>query len=90
MSKITFSESGWADYLYWQSQDKRFLKRINKLLLEIVRSGYAGTGKPEALKGELGGFWSRRIDEQNRLVYRISGPDADIEVISCRTHYGDK
>jgi toxin YoeB len=87
MSKISFSERAWQDYLYWQGQDKKVLKRINQLLQDIERNRYVGIGKPEALKGDLSGFWSRRIDEVNRLVYRVSGEF--IEVIQCKGHYDD-
>lgn len=85
MGKISFTDQAWEDYLYWQSQDKKTLKRINALLNDISRNGYTGIGKPEPLKGNLSGFWSRRIDETNRLVYRIS--DDLIEVVQCRGHY---
>lgn len=85
MSKISFSEHAWQDYLYWQGQDKKVLKRINLLLQDIERNRYVGIGKPEALRGDLSGFWSRRIDEVNRLVYRVSGEF--IEVIQCKGHY---
>ena len=88
MGKISFSESGWEDYLFWQTQDKKTLKRINQLLQDILRNGNDGIGKPESLRGDLSGFWSRRIDATNRLVYRISGDI--IEVVSCRYHYDDK
>ncbi len=86
MKKIWFDEA-WGDYLYWQAQDKKTLKRINMLLKDIERSSFAGIGKPEPLKGELSGFWSRRIDDTNRLVYRIS--NGVLEVLSCRGHYDD-
>jgi toxin YoeB len=82
--KLVFSENGWSDYQYWQSQDK---KTLNRLIEEILREPQNGTGKPEALKGNLSGKWSRRIDEQNRLVYQIVG-DA-IEIRQCRGHYDD-
>ena len=85
MGKIIFTEQAWDDYLYWQSQDKKTLRRINQLLQDISRNGYAGIGKPEPLKNDLSGYWSRRIDEVNRLVYRIS--DETIEVLQCREHY---
>ena len=88
MGKISFSESGWEDYLFWQTQNKKTLKRINQLLQDILRNGNDGIGKPESLRGDLSGFWSRRIDAANRLVYRISGDI--IEVVSCRYHYDDK
>lgn len=84
MRKVWFDEA-WEDYLYWQSQDKRTIKRINQLLQDIDRNGYSGIGKPELLKGELSGFASRRIDETNRLVYRITGDV--IEILSCKGHY---
>lgn len=87
MSKISFSEKGWGDYCYWQSQDKKTLKRVNILLQDIGRNRFNGLGKPEPLKGKLAGFWSRRIDDANRLVYKIS--DDEIEIIECKGHYGD-
>lgn len=80
-----FSEGAWDDYLYWQGQDKRTLKRVNDLLQDISRNGYAGIGKPEPLKGNFSGFWSRRIDEKNRIVYRIVGETC--EIIQCKGHY---
>lgn len=85
MSDLTFSEQAWNDYLYWQTQDKKTLKRINLLLQDISRNGYAGIGKPEPLKEDLSGFWSRRIDDCNRIVYRISGET--IQIIQCKGHY---
>lgn len=72
MKKIWFDEA-WEDYTYWQTQDKKMLKRINMLLKDIERGNFEGIGKPETLKGDLSGFWSWRIDDVNRLVYRISG-----------------
>jgi toxin YoeB len=69
--KINFTETGWLDYLYWQDQDKKTLKRINKIIQDIERNGYDGIGKPELLKGNLSGWWSRRIDDANRIVYKI-------------------
>ena len=86
MSKVWFDES-WEDYLYWQLQDKKMLKRINTLLKDIERNNFEGLGKPEPLKGELSGFWSRRIDDTHRLVYRIRG--GVLEVLSCKGHYDD-
>lgn len=77
MKKIWFEEA-WEDYLYWQSQDKKTLKRINALLKDTERSPFEGIGKPEPLKGELSGFWSRRIDETNRFVYRVENGVLDI------------
>ena len=80
-----WSDHAWEDYLYWQTQDKKILKRINQLIKDIDRNGYDGIGKPEPLKYELQGFWSRRIDDEHRLVYRIE--DNKIEILSCRLHY---
>ena len=85
MSKIAFSERAWQEYLYWQTQDKKTLKRINQLLQDVERNRYDGIGKPEPLKGNLSGYWSRRIDDTNRLVYRIT--DELIEIIQCKSHY---
>lgn len=87
MLKVWFEEA-WEDYISWQTEDKKTLKRINALLKDIERSNFDGIGKPEPLKGELSGFWSRRIDATNRLVYRIR--EGKLEILSCRTHYGDK
>ncbi|MBR0365521.1 MAG: Txe/YoeB family addiction module toxin [Clostridia bacterium] len=84
MRKI-WDDSAWADYLYWQTQDKKTLKKINELIKDIERNGNLGIGKPEPLKGNLSGLWSRRIDEYNRLVYRIR--ENMIEIVSCRNHY---
>ena len=83
----TWTEQGWNDYLYWQTQDKKTLRRINDLVKDIERNGVAnGIGKPEPLKGDLQGFWSRRIDEKNRLVYN-QAPDGASCIVSCRGHY---
>lgn len=87
MSKILFSEKAWSDYLYWQTQDRKTLKRINQLLQDIQRSPFSGIGKPEPLKGALSGLWSRRIDDCNRVVYRIT--DGFVEVVQCKSHYDD-
>ena len=82
----TWSEEGWNDYLYWQSQDRKTLKKINDLLKDIERNGPdKGIGKPEPLKGNLSEFWSRRIDEKNRLVYRVV--NNVLEIVICREHY---
>lgn len=86
MKKIWFDKA-WEDYLYWQLQDKKLLKKVNELLKDIERNQNQGIGKPEALKGDLSGWWSRRIDDVNRLVYRINGEL--IEIASCKGHYGD-
>ena len=87
--KINFTETGWKDYLFWEEQDKRVLKQINKLITDIERNGYDGIGKPEQLRTDLSGWWSRRIDEKNRLVYRIINDEA-VEISQCKGHYNDK
>jgi toxin YoeB len=84
--KIWFEEA-WKDYVCLQTQDRKTLKRINQLLDDISRGGYSGIGKPEPLKGEFSGFWSRRIDDTNRLVYRLK--DGMVEILSCKGHYDD-
>lgn len=84
MKKVWFDEA-WNDYIEWQAQDKKTLKRINNLLKDIERNSFDGIGKPEPLRGMLSGFWSRRIDETNRLVYRIKGDV--LEILSCKGHY---
>ncbi len=84
MIKI-WDDEAWEDYLYWQTQDRKTLKRINLLIQDIDRNGYSGIGKLEPLKGNMQGHWSRRVDEVNRLVYRNDG--GKIEIIQCRTHY---
>ena len=86
--EILWKEKSWLEYLYWQTQDKKTLKRINNLLKDIDRNGYNCTGKPEPLKGELSGWWSVRIDEKNRLIFKIE--NETIEILKCDTHYGDK
>ena len=87
MSKLTFTEKAFEEYLYWQMQDKKTLRRINTLLKEIARDPFNGIGKPEPLRGDLSGLWSRRIDEVNRLVYRVT--DEQIEIYQCKGHYND-
>ena len=83
--RTLWEDRAWDDYLYWQTQDKKTLKRINALVKDIKRSPFEGIGKPEPLKENLSGMWSRRIDEENRIVYYV---DADIlYIISCRGHY---
>ena len=83
--QLTFDANGWEDYTYWQTQDRRTLKRINALIREIVRDPFDGTGKPEPLKHILSGAWSRRIDGANRLVYLVT--DSHIVVLQARDHY---
>ena len=85
MNNISFSPTGCDEYLHWQMQDKKTLRRINQLLKDIRRSPFDGIGKPEPLR-YCEGYWSRRIDEKNRLVYAVSG-EGDIIVLSCRGHY---
>ncbi|MDR2570618.1 MAG: Txe/YoeB family addiction module toxin [Oscillospiraceae bacterium] len=80
-------DDAWDDYLYWQTQDKKTLKRINKLLQDIDRNGYSGIGKPEPLKHDLSGYWSVKIDEKNRIVYRIE--NGKLEIWQCGSHYRD-
>lgn len=84
-NNIIFTEKAWEEYCYWQLQDRKTLKRINLLLTDIKRNYFIGIGKPEPLKENLTGYWSRRIDETNRLVYRIR--NKQIEIIQCRGHY---
>ena len=84
MHKIWFDEA-WIDYIYWQTQDKKTLKRINNLIKDTERNPFEGIGKPEPLKGNLSGFWSHRIDDTNRFVYRINNDK--LEILSCRGHY---
>ncbi|ARU59350.1 Txe/YoeB family toxin [Oleiphilus messinensis] len=82
---LCWTDEVWDDYLFWQGQDKKTLKRINKLISDTKRSPFEGIGKPEPLKENLSGFWSRRIDETNRLVYVVE--DKALTIISCRYHY---
>ena len=82
---LSWTDEAWNSYVYWQTQDKKTLKRINKLISDVKRSPFDGIGKPESLKENLSGFWSRRIDDTNRLVYAVD--DIAITVISCRYHY---
>lgn len=83
--KISFDRNGWEDYLHWQVHDRKLLLKINGLIKECTRTPFTGTGKPEPLRGDLAGWWSRRIDQTHRLVYRVS--DAGLEIIQCRNHY---
>lgn len=87
MSNLSFTEKAFAEYLYWQMQDKKTLKRINALLKDINRNPFEGVGKPEPLKGNYQGYWSRRIDDSNRLIYTVS--DNVIEIYQCKGHYND-
>jgi toxin YoeB len=85
MNSLKFSDDAWEDYLYWQTEDKKTLRRVNALIKDIQRNGYTGIGKPEPLSGNFSGYWSRRIDAKNRLVYRIV--DGLVEIHEVRTHY---
>lgn len=85
MMRRIFTENAWCDYTYGQTQDRKTLRRINALIDDACRNGHTGIGKPEPLRGDLQGFWSRRINERDRLIYRING-DA-MEILSCRFHY---
>jgi toxin YoeB len=83
--KLAWTGEAWSDYFYWQGQDKKTLKRINKLIEEVLRSPFEGIGKPEPLKENLAGFWSRRIDHTHRLIY--AADDQYLTIIACRYHY---
>lgn len=83
--RLTWTLVAWEDYEYWQGQDKKTLRRINSLIKDCMRNPFEGIGKPEALKENLSGFWSRRIDDTHRLVYTVN--DGDLVVIACRYHY---
>jgi toxin YoeB len=83
--KIVFSKNSWEDYLSWQTEDKKMLKKINELIKDIQGTPYTGIGKPEPLKFDLSGLWSRRIDREHRLIYQVIGDD--LLIYSCRYHY---
>ena len=83
--RLVFTAESWDDYTYWISQDKKTLKKINKLIIDTLRNPFEGLGKPEPLKENYSGLWSRRIDEKNRFVYAVT--DSDINIIGCRFHY---
>lgn len=85
--RLLWEDRAWDDYLYWQTQDKKTLKRINALIKEMDRTPFEGLGKPEPLKYSLSGLWSRRIDDENRIVYFVN--DGIIHVVACRDHYAD-
>jgi toxin YoeB len=82
-----WSDKSWENYVYWQEQDKKTLKKINKLITDIERSPYEGIGKPEPLKHKLSGWWSREIDDTNRIIYRIK--NGNLEISQCKGHYND-
>jgi len=83
--KVIFHPNGWDDYLYWQRSNKKMLKKTNSLIKEILRTPYEGTGKPESLKFDLTGFWSRRIDREHRIVYGVNNDE--LHILACRYHY---
>ncbi|WP_159728664.1 Txe/YoeB family addiction module toxin [Methylosinus sp. Ce-a6] len=83
--KLVFAEQAWEDYLYWQAQDVKILERVNQLIKECLRTPFSGVGKPEPLRGDLRGWWSRRITLEHRLVYRVEGES--LLVAQCRYHY---
>ena len=89
INNVSFTLEGLEDYIFWQTQDKKTLTKINKLIADIIRNGNTGIGHPEPLKHELAGKWSRTIDDKNRLTYTIHD-DKRIEIFSCRSHHGDK
>lgn len=86
MDKV-FTDNGWKDYVYWQTEDRKTLKKIDTLLEDISRNGNEGIGKPEALRGDLAGFWIRRINDKDRLIYKID--EGTIYILACRYHHGD-
>lgn len=85
--RLVFTVSAWDDYLWFQSRDKQLLKRINALIKDVLRSPFDGIGKPEPLKADLSGYWSRRINDEHRLVYTVKA--SDVIVVACRYHYGE-
>ena len=87
MTRLLFTQSAWDDYVFWQTQDKKTLRRINTLIKSIMRSPFEGEGKPEELRGDLSGKWSRRIDSKNRIVYVVEAEN--VTILQCRTHYDE-
>ena len=83
--KYTFVDESWEDYLYWQKNNKKYVKKINELLKDISRQPFTGKGKPEPLKFQYSGYWSRRIDAEHRLIYKVK--DDEIHIAKCRFHY---
>ena len=86
--KKTWDEEAWEDYIYWQEHDRKIVKKINSLIKDIERHPFTGLGKPEPLKNNLQGYWSRRINDKDRLVYKVS--DNDMMIAQCKTHYEDR
>lgn len=87
MNKV-FTTNGWKDYIHWQTEDRKILRKINTLLEDISSNGNEGIGKPEALSGNLSGYWSRRINDKDRLIYKID--DTNIYILACKYHYSDQ
>lgn len=87
MNKV-FTSHGWDDYIYWETKDRKTLKKINELVEDITRNGNEGIGKPELLKGNFSGFWSRRINDRDRLIYKID--NENIYILACRYHYNEE
>lgn len=83
--KIVFDPDGWDDYTYWQSIDRKMVEKINGLIKSCLRDPFEGVGKPEPLRGDLSGWWSRRIDREHRLIYRVT--DDQLQIVQCRRHY---
>jgi toxin YoeB len=88
--RLVFSSQSWSEYLFWQEHDHKVLVRINELIRETTRTPFIGIGRPEPLVGDMKGFWSRRITQEHRLVYRVTGKGGDqtLEIAACRFHYG--
>ncbi|MEU9057345.1 Txe/YoeB family addiction module toxin [Streptomyces sp. NPDC048430] len=84
--KGAFSSRGWADYTFWSDNDRRMTRRINKLITDTMRNPFDGIGKPEPLRGDLSGYWSRRIDDEHRLVYKAT--ESELIIVQARYHYG--
>jgi toxin YoeB len=85
--RLVFTESAWHDYLWFQERDRKLLKRLNALIKDVLRSPFDGIGKPEALKANLSGCWSRRINDEHRLIYMLK--NSDVVIVACRYHYGE-
>ena len=90
--KLLWTENAWEDYLHWQENDRQVVRRVNALLRDIGRSPFKGLGKPEPLRGDLAGWWSRRITGDHRIVYRVrgTGEEQQIEIVACRYHYSSR
>ena len=89
IDSVSFTLDGWDEYTEWQNEDKRKIKKINTLVKDIIRNGNTGVGHPEPLKGDLSGYWSREIDEKNRLIYKLL-ENGNVLIAHCKGHYGDK